>query len=87
MINMNNNNNIYKIKGLLPCSQLNPISIGINILSIFKVIFFPALLLTILYSYFNIYLVKKRNNIQRDLMTNFYRRDYYEKKMVKTEGF
>ncbi len=49
MINMNNNNNIYKIKGLLPCSQLNPISIGINILSIFKVIFFPALLFNYFY--------------------------------------
>ncbi|PSW69244.1 GGDEF domain-containing protein [Photobacterium kishitanii] len=87
MINMNDNSNIYKIKGLLPCSQLNPISIGINILSVFKVVFFPALLLTILYSYFNIYLVKKRHNIQRDQMTNFYRRDYYEKKWLKQRNF
>ena len=87
VINMKHNNNIYKIKKLLPCSQLSPINLGINLLSIFKVIFLPTLLLSILYSYFKIYLVNKRSHIQRDQMTNFYRRDYYEKKWLKQRNF
>ncbi|PTB30914.1 GGDEF domain-containing protein, partial [Photobacterium phosphoreum] len=72
---------------LLPCSELHPINIGINLLSIFKIVFFPTLLLTIIYGYFKTYLIKKRYHIQRDQMTNFYRRDYYEKKWLKQHDF
>lgn len=87
IINMNNENNIYTIRELLPCSEIKPISIGINLFSIFKVVFFPALLLSIFYRYFRIYLIKKKNHIQRDQMTAFYRRDYYEKKWLKQRDF
>ncbi|WP_413516633.1 GGDEF domain-containing protein [Photobacterium phosphoreum] len=87
MINMNKKGNFYKIEELLPCSELHPINIGINLLSIVKIVFFPALLLTIIYGYFKTCLIKKRYHIQRDQMTNFYRRDYYEKKWLKQHDF
>ncbi|MEC6795616.1 GGDEF domain-containing protein [Photobacterium sp. S4TG1] len=87
VLNSNKKGNIYKIKELLPCSQLNPINIGINLFSIFKMVFFPALILSFLSNYFQSYLIKKRHAIQRDHMTNFYRRDYYEKKLLKQRNF
>ncbi|SMY32528.1 GGDEF domain-containing protein [Photobacterium andalusiense] len=87
IINMNKHNNIYNIIKLLPCSEKNPITIGINLLSIFKAIFFPALLLSLFYRYFRVYLIKKKYHIQRDQMTKFYRRDYYEKKWLKQHDF
>ncbi|WP_297474865.1 GGDEF domain-containing protein [uncultured Photobacterium sp.] len=83
VLNSNKKGNIYKIKELLPCSQLNPIHIGINLFSILKMAFFPTLILSFLSNYLQIYLIRKRHAIQRDHMTEFYRRDYYEKKLLK----
>lgn len=87
ILNINKKGNFYKIEELLPCSELHPLNIGINLLSIVKIVFFPALLLTIIYGYFKTCLIKKRYHIQRDQMTNFYRRDYYEKKWLKQHDF
>ncbi|WP_244907427.1 GGDEF domain-containing protein [Photobacterium iliopiscarium] len=87
IINMNKKNNIYTLKELLPCSQLSPINLGINLFSVFKMMLFPAFLLSLISTYLKHYLIKKRYAMQRDQMTNFYRRDYYEKKLLKQRNF
>ncbi|OBU18466.1 diguanylate cyclase [Photobacterium aquimaris] len=87
IINMNTHHNIYKIVELLPCSQSNPMNIGINLLSILNAVFLPSLLLSLFYRYFRIYFIKKKDHFQRDQMTTFYRRDYYEKKWLKQRDF
>ncbi|MCD9515385.1 GGDEF domain-containing protein [Photobacterium carnosum] len=87
VLNSNKKGNIYNIEELLPCSKLNPINIGINLFSILKMVFLPALILSFLSSYFKTCLIKKKYAIQRDHMTNFYRRDYYEKKLLKQHAF
>ena len=48
---------------------------------------FPAFLLSLISTYLKHYLIKKRYAMQRDQMTNFYRRDYYEKKLLKQRNF
>ncbi|WP_408900231.1 GGDEF domain-containing protein [Photobacterium piscicola] len=87
VININHSNNFYTKQELLPCSKIHPMNMGFNLFSIFRVTFLPALLLSIIYGYFKIHLIKKRHNIQRDLMTHFYRRDFYEKKWLKQRKF
>jgi hypothetical protein len=87
IINMNKKNNIYTLKELLPCSQLSPINLGVNLFSVFKMMLFPAFLLSLISTYLKHYLIKKRYAMQRDQMTNFYRRDYYEKKLLKQRNF
>lgn len=87
ILNSNKTGNIYKIEELLPCSQLNPINIGISLFSIFKLAFIPALILSFLSNSFKRYFIKKRYAIQRDHMTRFYRRDFYEKKLLKQRNF
>lgn len=87
VINLEKHNNIYEIKTLLPCSTDHPIYLGINLLSILKTTFIPAILFAFLSHYLMSRIRKKKYSIQYDKMTDFYRRDFYEKKLQQQNDF
>ncbi|KJG35244.1 diguanylate cyclase [Photobacterium angustum] len=77
----------YYIKKLLPCASQDPFYVGVNLLAILKVSLTPALLLTFFIQLLTSRLKRRKFSLQRDLMTHFYRRDYYEKKLLSQKSF
>lgn len=77
----------YYIEKLLPCSSQDPFYVGVNLLAILKVSLTPALLLTFFIQLLSSRLKRSKFSLQRDLMTHFYRRDYYEKKLLSQKSF
>ncbi len=81
------NNNIYRTSELLPCSTVDPINLGINFYTLLKATFLPSLLLMILYHSLTQVIAKKKFILRYDQMTRFYRRDYYESKLINQKNF
>ncbi|KJG06085.1 diguanylate cyclase [Photobacterium angustum] len=77
----------FSIKKLLPCSSQDPFYVGVNLFHILKYSLIPALSLTFFIYWLTAKIKTRRFSLQRDLMTNFYRRDYYEKKLHAQKGF
>ncbi|PSV58822.1 GGDEF domain-containing protein [Photobacterium sp. GB-3] len=77
----------YNIKELLPCASQDPFYVGVNLLAILKVSLTPALFLTFMIQLLRSRLKRRKFSLQRDLMTHFYRRDYYEKKLLSQKSF
>ena len=81
------NNNIYNTSELLPCSTVDPISLGIDFYTLLKTTFLPSLLLLFLYHSLTKIIANKNFILRYDQMTHFYRRDYYENKLLKQKDF
>ena len=81
------NNNLYQTSRLLPCSEVDPINLGINFYNLFKVSFLPSLLLMFLYHSLTRLIANKKFILRYDQMTHFYRRDYYENKLLNQQNF
>ena len=81
------NNNIYHTSELLPCSTVNPIKLGLNLFTLLKVTFVPSLLLMFLYHSLIQLIANKQFILRYDQMTRFYRRDYYESKLLNQHNF
>lgn len=81
------NNNLYQTSKLLPCSEVDPINLGINFYTLFKATFLPSLLLLVLYHSITKLIAKKNFILRYDQMTRFYRRDYYENKLLNQRDF
>ncbi len=77
----------FHIKKLLPCATQDPFYVGVNLFSVFKFAFFPALFFSFLIQYLTKSVRTKKFSLQRDHMTHFYRRDFYEKKFQKQSDF
>ncbi|PSV23685.1 GGDEF domain-containing protein [Photobacterium leiognathi subsp. mandapamensis] len=77
----------FHIKKLLPCATQDPFYVGINLFSVLKTAFFPALLFSFLIQYLTRSVKTRKFSLQRDHMTHFYRRDFYEKKLQKQSDF
>lgn len=77
----------FHIKKLLPCATQDPFYVGVNLFSILKYSLAPALLLTLFIYLLTAKLNTRKFSLQRDLMTHFYRRDYYEKKLHAQKSF
>lgn len=86
IINMDNNN-IYHTSELLPCSTVDPINLGINFYTLLKATFLPSLLLMFLYHSLTQLIANKNFILRYDKMTHFYRRDYYESKLINQKNF
>ncbi|MEC6822267.1 GGDEF domain-containing protein [Photobacterium piscicola] len=81
------NNNIYHTSELLPCSTIDPINLGINFYTLLKSTFLPSLLLMFLYHSLTQLIANKNFILRYDQMTHFYRRDYYESKLINQQNF
>lgn len=81
------NNNIYHTSELLPCSTVDPINLGINFYTLLKATFLPSLLLMFLYHSLTQLIANKNFILRYDQMTHFYRRDYYESKLINQKNF
>ncbi|MEC6906506.1 GGDEF domain-containing protein [Photobacterium piscicola] len=81
------NNNIYHTSELLPCSTVDPINLGINFYTLLKVTLLPSLLLLFLYHSLTQLIANKNFILRHDQMTRFYRRDYYEIKLINQQNF
>ncbi len=87
---INNNNkihNIYNVKFLIPCASNQPIIIGINYIDILKRSSMLALVFSTIVFIFYLSIENKTHFLQRDKMTGFYRRDFYENKLNKLDNF
>ena len=81
------NNNIYHTSELLPCSTVDPINLGINFYTLLNATFLPSLLLMFLYHSLTQLIANKNFILRYDQMTHFYRRDYYESKLINQKNF
>ncbi|PSW39120.1 GGDEF domain-containing protein, partial [Photobacterium phosphoreum] len=81
------NNNLYQKSELLPCSEVDPIHLGINFYTLFKITFLPSLLFMFLYLSLKKLIINKNFILRYDQMTHFYRRDYYENKLLNQHDF
>ncbi|WP_279146321.1 GGDEF domain-containing protein [Photobacterium carnosum] len=81
------NNNIYNTSELLPCSTVDPINLGLHIYTLLKATFLPSLLLMFLYHSLTQLIANKNFILRHDQMTRFYRRDYYEEKLLSQQKF
>lgn len=81
------NNNIYHTSELLPCSTVDPINLGVNFYTLLKATFLPSLLLMFLYHSLTQLIANKNFILRYDQMTHFYRRDYYESKLINQKNF
>lgn len=81
------NNNLYQTSELLPCSQVDPINLGINFYTLFKFTFLPSILFIFLYHSLTKLIANKNFILRYDQMTRFYRRDYYENKLLNQHNF
>ncbi|PSU71757.1 GGDEF domain-containing protein [Photobacterium phosphoreum] len=81
------NNNLYQKSELLPCSEVDPIHLGINFYTLLKITFLPSLLLMFLYLSLKKLIINKNFILRYDQMTHFYRRDYYENKLLNQHDF
>ncbi|SMY32526.1 GGDEF domain-containing protein [Photobacterium andalusiense] len=82
-----NNNNIYQTSKLLPCSEVDPIYLGVNFYTLLKFTFLPSILLMFVYHSLTKIIAKKNFILRYDQMTHFYRRDYYETKLLNQSDF
>ncbi|KJG62504.1 diguanylate cyclase [Photobacterium kishitanii] len=80
-------NNLYQKSELLPCSEVDPINLGINFYTLFKFTFLPSILLMFLYHSLTKLIANKNYILRYDQMTRFYRRDYYEAKLLNQADF
>lgn len=89
IINANAKYNIYELKKVLPCSTATQrfMHLGVNLFSILKFSFPPAIFFFLLYKSIFKYISNKKNAIRYDYMTHFYRRDFYEKKLLRQHKF
>ncbi|GHA55522.1 GGDEF domain-containing protein [Photobacterium aphoticum] len=77
----------YSRKLTLPCSDKGTIEVGIAYSDIVKMTWFPSVLIALLY-YGGVMLFRRNSHsLQKDKMTNFYRRDYYEPRLKKQTDF
>ena len=81
IINTDQNYNQYNIRTQLPCSNNEPIHLGVNFFYILRLILLPALFFAFLATYLMQFICRRKLLVQYDKMTNFYRRDFYEKKL------
>ncbi|MGF1688075.1 GGDEF domain-containing protein [Photobacterium japonica] len=87
VINHGAADNLYTRKLQLPCSDMGTIEVGVAYVDIVKKTWFPALLIAFLYCVGLQFFVRNSRSLQKDKMTNFYRRDYYEPRLKKQSDF
>lgn len=87
VINRNNENNVFSEEFLLPCSDLDPMEIGLNYIDVMKKTAVPTLLIAFMFNLFSLLIKKHGNSLKKDKMTNFFRRDYYEARLKKMTSF
>ncbi|MGF1724693.1 GGDEF domain-containing protein [Photobacterium nomapromontoriensis] len=87
IINNYNSNNIKSSSFLLPCSDKDPIVIGISYIDIMQKTLVPSLMIAIMFNLFSRLMKRHGKSMKTDKMTNFYRRDYYEQRLNKMTTF
>lgn len=83
VINNKVKNNSYQEAMDLPCSEQGYITLGISIVDIIKEIIIPSILFSLSFLFLRINYNRRKYLLQFDLMTGFYRRDFYEKRLKK----
>ncbi len=79
--------NIFQTKINLPCAVNGPIVLGVNFIDIVKWMLIPSFILSAILYLYGAQKNNERRFLQRDKMTGFYRRDYYESKLRKMTRF
>ncbi|CAH0535124.1 hypothetical protein VST7929_02785 [Vibrio stylophorae] len=87
VLNNQQSANSYSTQYLLPCSDQDPITIGVNYIDVLEKSIVVSILITLLVSAVTILIKQQEASIKRDRMTNFYRRDYYESRLNKMHQF
>ncbi|ACH63992.1 ggdef domain protein [Aliivibrio fischeri MJ11] len=87
VVNSQNKNNLYQKSAYLPCSELDPFTLGINLVDLIKKIIFPSLFITLALFAIGYNVKRSKFLLQYDTMTGFYRRDFYEKRLKKMKAF
>ncbi|ODA21228.1 GGDEF domain-containing protein [Photobacterium damselae] len=87
VINNNQSHNIYSSSISIPCSSGKPITVGINYIDLLKKSSSLAFVFSSIIFVFYLSIENRTHFLQRDRMTGFYRRDFYEKKLNKLDNF
>ncbi len=87
VINNNRSHNIYSTDFLIPCSSGKPVTVGINYIDLLKKSSSLSFVFSSIIFVFYLSIENRTHFLQRDRMTGFYRRDFYEKKLNKLDNF
>ncbi|WP_017019305.1 GGDEF domain-containing protein [Aliivibrio fischeri] len=87
VINSQNDNNLYQKTVYLPCSEHDPITLGINLTDLIKKIFLPVFLFSLTLYAVSYNVKRSKKMLQYDAMTGFYRRDFYENRLKRMKAF
>ncbi len=72
VVNSQNKNNLYQKSAYLPCSELDPFTLGINLVDLIKKIIFPSLFITLALFAIGYNVKRSKFLLQYDTMTGFF---------------